>query len=208
MVPAVIGSALTLVLVNVFPARRTRDILSLIALAPPAGWCCCSGCCGPSSSRGRRDSATWSSSSRCCARRAAAAAERVGSGALMNWLLRVAGSAAPRCCSGPLRRRFIVIGAPLHRRLYLTVQQGAGGRQHRRRPGAWHRRDRTLLGWLPVDPARVRAQGHPGVLPRHDPVDPADPARGARGRVRLQHRALPLYTGEGFRFFIVTWCRS
>lgn len=32
VIPAVIGSALTLVLVNVFPARRTRDLLSVIAI--------------------------------------------------------------------------------------------------------------------------------------------------------------------------------
>ncbi|NUR18881.1 MAG: hypothetical protein HOQ12_05055 [Gemmatimonadaceae bacterium] len=36
-IPTVIGSALTLVLVNVFPARRTRDILSLIAVLAAAG---------------------------------------------------------------------------------------------------------------------------------------------------------------------------
>jgi len=33
----VIGSALTLILVNIFPARRTRDLLSLIALGAAAG---------------------------------------------------------------------------------------------------------------------------------------------------------------------------
>lgn len=33
IVPAVIGSAVTLILVNVFPARRTRDLLSIIAIA-------------------------------------------------------------------------------------------------------------------------------------------------------------------------------
>jgi ABC-2 type transport system permease protein len=37
VVPAVIGSALTLILVNVFPARRTRDILSVIAVLAAAG---------------------------------------------------------------------------------------------------------------------------------------------------------------------------
>ena len=37
VIPTVIGSALTLVLVNVFPARRTRDILSLIAVLAAAG---------------------------------------------------------------------------------------------------------------------------------------------------------------------------
>src|SRR3990170_175562 len=36
-IPAALGSALTLVLVNVFPARRTRDILSVIAVLAAAG---------------------------------------------------------------------------------------------------------------------------------------------------------------------------
>ena len=37
VLPAVIGSALTLLLVNVFPARRTRDILSVIAVLAAGG---------------------------------------------------------------------------------------------------------------------------------------------------------------------------
>ena len=37
LVPAVIGSAITLILVNVFPARRTRDILSVIAVLAAGG---------------------------------------------------------------------------------------------------------------------------------------------------------------------------
>ena len=37
VLPAVLGSALTLVLVNIFPARRTRDLLSIIALGAGAG---------------------------------------------------------------------------------------------------------------------------------------------------------------------------
>jgi ABC-2 type transport system permease protein len=37
IIPAVIGSALTLLLVNAFPARRTRDILSVIAVLAAAG---------------------------------------------------------------------------------------------------------------------------------------------------------------------------
>src|SRR3989441_3070389 len=37
VVPAVGGSALTLVLVNIFPARRTRDLLSIIALGAGGG---------------------------------------------------------------------------------------------------------------------------------------------------------------------------
>ena len=37
VIPTVLGSALTLVLVNVFPARRTRDILSVIAVFAAGG---------------------------------------------------------------------------------------------------------------------------------------------------------------------------
>ena len=36
MLPAVVGHGVTLVLVNVFPARRTRDLLSIIALGAAA----------------------------------------------------------------------------------------------------------------------------------------------------------------------------
>src|SRR4051812_30451139 len=37
IIPTVLGSALTLILVNVFPARRTRDILSVIAVLTAGG---------------------------------------------------------------------------------------------------------------------------------------------------------------------------
>jgi ABC-2 type transport system permease protein len=37
IMPAVIGTAVTTILVNVFPARRTRDLLSIIALGAAAG---------------------------------------------------------------------------------------------------------------------------------------------------------------------------
>jgi ABC-2 type transport system permease protein len=37
VVPSVVGSAITLILVNVFPARRTRDILSVVAVLTAGG---------------------------------------------------------------------------------------------------------------------------------------------------------------------------
>ncbi len=37
VIPSVIGSAVTLILVNVFPARRTRDILSVVAVLTAGG---------------------------------------------------------------------------------------------------------------------------------------------------------------------------
>jgi ABC-2 type transport system permease protein len=37
LIPSVVGSAVTLILVNVFPARRTRDILSVVAVLTAGG---------------------------------------------------------------------------------------------------------------------------------------------------------------------------
>jgi ABC-2 type transport system permease protein len=37
VIPAVVGTAFTLILVNVFPARRTRDLLAIVALMAAAG---------------------------------------------------------------------------------------------------------------------------------------------------------------------------
>jgi ABC-2 type transport system permease protein len=37
VMPAVVGSAFTLILVNVFPARRTRDLLSIVAIVAAGG---------------------------------------------------------------------------------------------------------------------------------------------------------------------------
>ena len=37
VIPAVIGTAVTLMLVNIFPARRTRDILSVVSVLAAAG---------------------------------------------------------------------------------------------------------------------------------------------------------------------------
>ena len=37
ILPAAFGSALTLILVNIFPARRTREILSVITVLAAAG---------------------------------------------------------------------------------------------------------------------------------------------------------------------------
>ena len=55
VVPAVIGSALTLLLVNMFPARRTRDILSVIAVLAAGGIVVLFRLVRPERSRGRKD---------------------------------------------------------------------------------------------------------------------------------------------------------
>src|SRR5690606_17951210 len=37
IIPGVIGSAITLILVNIFPARRTRDLLGLVTIMAAGG---------------------------------------------------------------------------------------------------------------------------------------------------------------------------
>jgi len=68
-IPGAIGSAVTLSLVNIFPARRTRDILSVIAVLAAAGSCCYSASFARNVSRAPRDSARSLSSSQCCGHR-------------------------------------------------------------------------------------------------------------------------------------------
>ncbi len=68
VVPAVIGTAITLILLNVFPARRTRDILSVIAVLTAGEWSCSFASSGRSGWRGRRGFARSAISSRCCVR--------------------------------------------------------------------------------------------------------------------------------------------
>jgi len=77
VLPAVIGAAVTLLLVNVFPARRARDILSLVALAPRRDWCWCSASSARTAGPPERcatSSTTWSP----CSADLPIAAERMG----------------------------------------------------------------------------------------------------------------------------------
>ena len=63
VIPAAIGTGIALVLVNAFPARRTRDILSVIAVLAAAGVVVLSGS-SDRSSRDRKVFVRWSTSSR------------------------------------------------------------------------------------------------------------------------------------------------
>jgi ABC-2 type transport system permease protein len=69
LLPAVIGVAVTTILVNVFPARRTRDPSRSSPSAPRPASSSSSASSAPSSWRAPRGSATCSTSSPCCGRR-------------------------------------------------------------------------------------------------------------------------------------------
>ena len=197
VIPAVIGSAITLVLVNIFPARRTRDILSVVAVVAAAGIVLLFRLVRPEQ---------------------LANPEKFKS--LVDFVAVLRTPTSPllpsewvqRSVMGLLNEKadwlavymlwttaaaFVVLGALLHRALYVT------GFSKAQESGAALGAERDLLA-LPharAAPAR-RAEARAGderdarFLPRHHAVVAADPARRAGGGVRVQHQ-VPATEGRG-----------
>ncbi len=203
--PAVVGSALTLVLVNVFPARRARDLLGLVAvgavgvlvvvlrvlrperLARPEGYRNLVEFLGAL----RSPDNPWLPSEW--------AAQMV-----MNWLRQVA-DPLPIALLWTTAGAFVVLGAELHRRLYRAgftkaqegSDQAAGGRW-------WPALAGRLLAPLPAAKREFIVKD---VL-----VFFRDATQWSQLILLavlllvylLNIRALPLYTGERVSFFLVT----
>jgi ABC-2 type transport system permease protein len=151
ILPAVLGCAVTLILVNIFPARRTRDLLSIIALGAAGGVILLFRVIRPEQ-----------------------LARPEGFRNLLDFLILLRGPTSPflpsewasQAIMGYLRREldplpllllwttaasFITLGALLHRALYpqgfTKAQEGA----ERFIRGSWWRWTvGSLLGWLPV----------------------------------------------------------
>lgn len=151
LLPAVIGSVITLILVNVFPARRTRDLLSLVAigamaivvvtlrvlqperLARPEGFRNLVDFLGALQSPTSPFLPTeWTAD------------------IIMNWLNRVA-DPLPIALLWSTAGAFVVLGALAHKRLYRNgftkAQEGA---EQYVRGKHWPRVASRLLGRLPV----------------------------------------------------------
>lgn len=150
VLPTVVGSAITLVLVNVFPARRTRDLLSLVALGAVGGIVLLLRIARPEQlvrPEGFSNLVDFLVVLR--APTNPFLPSEWASQAIMNWLLRVA-DPLPLAVLWSTAAAFVVMGATLHRRLYLTgfskAQEGAEnfvrGRTMSRILG-------RLLAWLP-----------------------------------------------------------
>jgi len=151
LLPTVVGSVITLVLVNVFPARRARDLLSLVALSVMAGLLLFLRLAQPEQLA--RPEAYRNLLDFIAALRAPShplLPSEWASAALMNWLLRIR-DPLPLLLLWSTAGAFIVIGASLHRRLYVRgftkSQEGANSASGRAR---WHRVLGALLRWLPV----------------------------------------------------------
>src|SRR6266853_280983 len=151
ILPAVLGSAVTLILVNIFPARRTRDLLSIIALGAAGGVILLFRVIRPEQ-----------------------LARRAGFRNLLAFVILLRGPTSPflpsewasQAIMGFLRNEFdplplvllwstaaafVTFGALLHRALYTQgftkAQEGA---ERFIRGGLWRWTVGSLLGWLPV----------------------------------------------------------
>lgn len=151
ILPTVIGSVLTLVLVNVFPARRARDLLSLVAIATAGGLALFLRMLRPE--RLARPEGYENLMEFIAVLRAPShplLPSDWAASALMNWLLRI-GDPLPLILLWTTAFAFVVIGASLHRRLYMPgftkSQEGANAIAGR---ATWQRAAARLLGWLPV----------------------------------------------------------
>ena len=205
LLPTVIGSVATLVLVNIFPARRARDLLSLVALGAAGGLVLFLRVLRPEQlarPEGYRNLLEFMSTLQAPSH--PLLPSEWASGALMNWLLHVA-DPLPVLLLWSTAGAFIVIGASLHRRLYMSgfskSQEGnnTGGAR-----AAWRRRTEWLLGWLPVT-RREFVLKDIRVFFR----DATQWSQLILLAVLLivyvfNIRALPLYTGEKVPYFIVT----
>src|SRR5207237_7820751 len=151
VLPAVAGSALTLVLVNVFPARRTRDLLSIVALGAAGVVVLLFRLIRPerlASPAGFRNLLDW------------VAVLRTPTSPFLpsEWATRATMGFLPGC-NAPLplvllwttAAGAVTLGALLHRQLYATgftkAQEGA---ERFVRGGLWRWTVGTLLAFLPV----------------------------------------------------------
>ena len=151
VLPSVVGVAATLLLVNIFPARRTRDILSLVAAAAAAGLVLMLRVLQPEQLA--RPEGFQSLVEFIAALQSPSSAfmpSEWSAQIIMNWLTRV-GDPLPIALLWTTAGAFVVFGAILHHRLYAAgyskAQEGANSHL---RGQKWERVMRFALAWLPV----------------------------------------------------------
>lgn len=205
VIPAVVGSACTLILVNLFPARRTRDILGLVTIA--AAGLLVLGLRLVKPEQLARPEGFQSLVDFIAVLRTPTNAflpTEWAAAMIMNWLTRVA-DPLPVALLWSTAGGMVIIGASLHRRLYPSgfsrAQEGAdvshrgrdwSGRLRRLMPGIPAMRREFILKDLRVF-FRDSTQWSQLIL------------LGVLIAVYLVNiRALPLFTGEEVPVFLVT----
>ena len=151
VLPSVVGAAATLLLVNIFPARRTRDVLSLVAAGAAAGLVLLLRVMQPEQLA--RPEGFQSLVEFIAALQSPSSAfmpSEWSAQIIMNWLTRV-GDPLPIAMLWTTAGSFLVFGAMLHHKLYAAgyskAQEGANSNLRGQR---WERIARAGLKWLPV----------------------------------------------------------
>jgi len=151
ILPTVIGSSITLLLVNIFPARRTRDLLGLIAIAAVGGVVLFLRVLRPeqlSSPEGFRNLVDFVATLQAPSH--PLMPSDWAADAIMNWLERV-GDPLPLFLLWSTAAAFVVMGAALHSRLFpggfSKAQEGADKYVAGTR---WQSVLSRALGFLPV----------------------------------------------------------
>ena len=189
VMPAVIGSAVTLMLVNIFPARRTRDILSVVAVLAAAGIVLLFRLVRPEQ-----------------------LAKPEGFKSLVDFVAVLRTPTSPLLPSEWVQRSvmglldgkpdwlavymlwttaaaFVVLGALLHRALYVTgFSKAQESAQRWARSGILSRMIMRVLRPLGVLKQRTDHERDSRVLSRYHAVVAVDSARRARRGVRVQHQ--------------------
>ncbi len=151
LLPTVVGSGITLILVNVFPARRTRDLLSLVALGAVGGVVLLLRVVRPEQlarPEGFNNLVDFLVVLR--APTNPFLPSEWASQAIMNWLLEVA-DPLPLALLWTSAGAFIVLGAALHRRLYASgFSKAQEGAENFVRGRTMSRILAPMLGWLPA----------------------------------------------------------
>lgn len=129
IIPGVIGSAITLILVNIFPARRTRDLLGLVTIVTAGALVVALRVLRPEQLA--RPEGFQSLVDFIAVLRTPSSVllpSEWASSMLMNWLTHV-GDPLPIALLWTTAGAFVVMGASLHRRLYTSgfarAQEGA-----------------------------------------------------------------------------------
>ncbi|HXE58773.1 MAG TPA: hypothetical protein VNK43_12290 [Gemmatimonadales bacterium] len=205
VIPAVAGTALTQVLVNVFPARRTRDVLSLVAIAGAGALVLLLRLARPEQlarPEGFRNLLEFLAALR--APTNPFLPSEWAADLVMNWLLRVP-DPLPIALLWTTAAAFVVLGAAAHRALYLAgFSKAQEGAERAVRVRGWERvAERLLVG---ASPARREFILKDLRLFFRDTTQWSQLILLAVLMVvyLFNIQALPLYTGERVPFFLVT----
>ena len=205
VMPAVIGTSLTLILVNIFPARRTRDLLSLIAIGAAGGVVLMLRVVRPE--RLARPEGFQSLVDFITVLRTPTSPflpSEWTTNMVMNWLVKIS-DPLPIALLWTSAAAFVVLGAMLHRRLFVTgftkAQEGA---EKFVRGASWQRIGARILGRL--SPSRRE------FLLKDLRVFFRDATQWSQLILLavlvvvylFNITALPLFTGERVPFFLIT----